>query len=174
VATWVRSFTADLVGTADVSLTATADLDNDTAPGDFDPAEVTAVQFAFTLSHLGTFGSGTQSDFFHLQSTEIQDSTDSTQLATVASTGTIQDGVATVAWDTTDNSPNTGASTGDWEGARFAPVATDIATFEQTKGPDGVTPQILAASVTITITYTPPAGAVYPPFPRRTATQVRM
>ena len=38
MATWTRSFSADLIGSANTSLTGPADLDTDTAPGDFDPS----------------------------------------------------------------------------------------------------------------------------------------
>jgi len=154
MATWVRSFTADLVGTADASLTGPADLDTDTSPGDFATDAVNSVQFQFTLSHQGTFGSGTGSDSYALQNVEIQTSA-SAQLAAITASGTINEGTATVVIDTTDNSPNNGASVADWEGARFESQATNIAIFSQGKGPDGTTPQILAASVTITIDYTP-------------------
>jgi len=161
MADWVRSFSANLIGSADSDLDGPADLDTDTAPGDFDPASVTAVRFQFTLSHTGTFDSGSGSDEYSLtpNSVVLEDTTDSTQLAVVNPTGLINVSTATVAIDLTDNSPVTGASTADWEGAQFnGAVVPAIATFSQNKGKDGVVPQILAASVTITITYTPSAN----------------
>jgi len=154
MATWVRSFTGDLTGSSDTDLSGPADLDTDTSPADFDEAAVNSVRFQFTLSHTGTFASGTGSDDYTLQNVEIQTS-GSTQLAAIAASGTIQDGSATVVIDTTDNSPNNGASVADWEGARFDAQATAIAVFNQVKGPDGVAARILAASVTITIDYEP-------------------
>ena len=172
MATWTRSFSADLIGSANTSLTGPADLDTDTAPGDFDPSGVDSVRVQFTLSHLGTFDTK-KPDSFALQSTEIQTS-GSVQLATVASSGTMTDGTDTVAIDLTDNSPNLGASVADWEGARFDSVGATIATRSANGGPDNVTPQILSASVTVTITYTPsgvddtavlttaPASSVFP------------
>jgi hypothetical protein len=156
MATWVRSFSSNLIGVSAEHLVGPADLDSDTAPSDFDPAAVNSVQFEFTLSHTGSFASGSGSDNYQLQNVEIQTS-GSAQLAAIAASGTLDDGTATVVIDTTDNAPNNGASIADWEGARFESQATNIAVFDQVKGPDGVVPQILAASVTITIDYEPGA-----------------
>ena len=126
MATWTRSFTADLVGALpNVSLTGPADLDTDTAPGDFDPTGVTSVRFQFTLSHLGTFNTGAGADSYALQSTEIQ-SSGAVQLATVASTGTIEDTVDTIVIDLTDSSPNTGATEANWTSAQFDAVGASL------------------------------------------------
>ena len=160
MAEWIRSFNGDFVGSANADLNGLQDLDNDTIPGDFDPAGVTSVQFEFTLSHLGTFGTGSSADSHALQSVRIA-TTGGTTLAQVAATGTITDGTATVVIDLTDSSPNTGANSTEWSGARFIDVgAGTVTVFNQGMGPDGVTPQILASSVTITIDYTPVAVAV--------------
>jgi hypothetical protein len=156
MATWVRSFSADLTGSADTLLSGPADLDNDTAPGDFLPANVTSVRFQFTLSHTGTFNTGTGADSYSLTPETVEiESSGGTQLATVNPTGTITNGTATVAVDLTDNSPNTGATEANWTSAQFNGVtSSQITDFNQGKGPDGVVPRILASSVTITITYT--------------------
>ncbi len=51
MATWIRSFSSDLTGATDADLDGPADLSSDTAPGDFDPTGVTAVQFEYTVGH---------------------------------------------------------------------------------------------------------------------------
>ena len=159
MATWVRSFTADLTGTIDLDLTGPADLDNDTVPSDWDGTAVNSVRFQFTLSHTGTFSN----DNFDLNdgtATGVEiETTGGTQLASVAPTGQINSGTSTVVVDSTDNSPNNTASNADWSGAQFNGISSGIiAHFNKTKGPDGVTPRILSASVTITIDYTPQAN----------------
>lgn len=155
MATWVRSLTANLVGSADADLSGAADLDTDTSPADFDGSGVTSVRFQYTVQ----VSSGTLvDDQYDLQSVEIETS-GGTQLATVAATGTIDSGTSSVVIDLTDNSPSTSGSTADWEGAALngtaAAPAGVIAQLSQSMKADGAAVEILSSSVTITITYTP-------------------
>jgi hypothetical protein len=132
-----------------------ADLSNDTAPSDFDPAGINSVRFQWTLSHTGTISD----DSWSINSTEIE-TTGGTQLADVASSGTMNSGTPSVTIDLTDNSPNNGASVADWEGAQFNGItAGSVAGFTQNMGPDGAAARILASSVTITIDYEPSSGS---------------
>jgi hypothetical protein len=155
MATWVRSLDADEVGIIDATLVGPSSLSNDTVPGDFDPTKVTSVRFQFTLSHQGTFASGSGSDSYALQNMEIDTPSAGPQLANITASGTMQDGTDTIVIDTTDNTPNTSASSTNWQNARLNGdnASNNIAVFTQNKGKDGTTPQILASSVTITITY---------------------
>ena len=161
MATWVRSFTADLTGSADLDMSGPADLDTDTAPGDFDETAVTAVRLEATLSHTGTFGTGTGRRLAQPEPRRRAKASKSKRPAAPSSpcsppAGQVTDGTATVAIDETDNSPNTGASSADWQGAQFNGTNGGVVTdFAQGKGPDGTAARILAASVTVTITYTP-------------------
>lgn len=150
MATWVRSFSADLTGSSNSSLVGPADLDNDAPPSDFNPAAVNSVRFQFTLSHTGTISD----DSWALQEVEIE-TTGGTQIASVNSSGTLDSGNSTVTIDLTDATVNNGLTETDWQDAQFNGTGTNIATFSQSMGPDGAAARILASSVTITIDYDP-------------------
>jgi hypothetical protein len=173
MATWIRSLSANLNGSANTDLTGSPDVDNDTAPGDFDPANVNSVRFQWTVDVLsGTF----VDDSYQTDDVILEVSPGGTQLAkTVGEIGTLQSGTTSVSFDDTDLIPSTTASTGDWEGANLGTGANAFAEFIASMKADGVAVRIAASSVTITIDYTPSVAAtVYPPFPRTQRTTVRM
>ena len=142
MATWVRQATVQKAST-DVSLTGTIELDNATAPPDFDPDAIASVQFQMTCRIIsGTFesGGGEYHDVYHAPLLTLNGAG-----ATVASVdgtdGILDDGTSggsTTSVDLTDSTIPTGYSNAQWEGMELNP-ATDWTLYVKNKGADGVT-----------------------------------
>ena len=172
MATWVRTLSTTPNAT-DLPLSGTVEI-TDTAPADFDPDAVNSVRFQMTCSiNTGTFVAP-ESQTVHNHAlltldgigTTVADSGDQTD-------DNLDDGTSSVSMDATDSTIATGFTTVQWEAMELNEGQTDWTTYNQDMGKDGV--NILFSAVTITIDYTPAVvTAVYPPFPRRKLTTVRM
>ena len=154
MATWVRTGNGILPTATDSNLTANVTLDNGTAPADFDPAGVTSVQIDWRLTIAG------------LSDDTWTDHQEATLRSVAVTVATVDGGNATRTANgnydhsLTDNSPNTGLTVAQWEGATFGNTgnpSTVMATYNQTKGKDGTTATIPVANIVVTITYTPGA-----------------
>ena len=148
MATWVRAGTGTAPSASGANLTGTYQLDNATAPADFDPDAVSSVRFQWTLT-----GSGFSDDTWTDVGVRLTDGTNTP--ATAAGTGGSGLGNGAVNNDVTDSSVTTGFSAAQWEGMDLQ-GNTDWATYQADKMNDGAT--IAASSVTVTITYTPDAS----------------
>jgi hypothetical protein len=131
-------------------------LDNGTAPGDFDPAGVTSVQIAYTITG-SSFAGDTWDD---LRIATLDDATNTAAFIN----GTDNSGLGNVGSNTdeTDSSPNTGLTQGNWEAMAVSGgtgINQNYTTWNQDKGKDGGV-QTMSALV-VTITYTPGSVIVY-------------
>jgi hypothetical protein len=151
MATWVRSGTGTAPSVTDGDLTGTYELDNATAPGDFDPTAVTSVQIQYTITGSG-FAGDTWDDLRRAALTLNGAGAELAQVDGTDNTGLGNEGSST---NETDSAGiPTGNSTADWEGAELNPAsAGPYTTFNQDKGKDGGVQTMSAC--TVTITYTP-------------------
>lgn len=156
MATWVRQNVAAINGSADSDLTGTVDLDNDTAPVDFDPSAVDSVSVEVTVSITGrvddTFSMTTSEGW------EVRQGGGGTTLATAGySSGTGSGFTSSNTASGIDLSPDTGQSTALWEGAELddGGASNAWAAYVQEMKADGATLDIAAGDITVTITYTP-------------------
>ena len=162
MADWVRNNAAAINGSANSNLTGSVDLDNDTAPADFDPAGVTSVTVEVTVTITGrvddTFSMTTAEGW------EVRQGGGGTTLATSGyDTGTGTGFTSSNTASGTDNAPDTGQSQALWEGAELDDGGTSNAwaVYVQEMKGDDATLDIAAGDITVTITYTPsatPAG----------------
>ncbi len=151
MATWVRNGTGTAPSTTDANLIGTYELDNATAPGDFDPAAVNSVRIEYRI----TGASFVDDTWQNAARALLTLNGVGTTLATVD--GNNQGGLGNefTDIDETDNSPNNGQSTAEWEGAELNPP-TDYATYNAEMMPDGGT--LTMSVLVITIDYTPTSG----------------
>jgi hypothetical protein len=159
MATWVRAGTGTPPSATNADLVGTYELDNATAPGDFDPAAVTSVRFQWTIAKTGTYTSPEDQTFNAVA--RLTTDAVGTDLASVDGTNTTIDNAnPSRSADLTDSTGiPTGLTTAQWEGAEVNPLAaTPYTTFNQNMGPDGVT--VAFTALTVTITYTPGATQV--------------
>lgn len=158
MATWVRTLTGVVPQATDGDVTGTIELDNATAPGDFDPDAVNSVRFQSTTQRQA----GTWDDDSHTVWNEIQltlNGNGSVLASVNGANDTLQSGTDSVSEDATDSSIPTGFTTAQWEGAEVNPGPTNTVwtTFNQNMMPDGVTVRVNV--MTVTIDYTPGAAA---------------
>ena len=158
MADWVRNNAAAINGSTNSNLTGTVDLDNDTAPADFDPAGVTAVTVEVTVTITGrvddTF------DMTTAEGWEIRLGGGGTTLAASGYDGGTGTGfTSSNTASGIDLSPNNTASTAQWEGAELDDGGTSNAwaVYVQEMKADDATLDIAAGDITVTITYTPSA-----------------
>jgi hypothetical protein len=158
MATWVRNqLTANTPNATDNDVVGTVELDNATAPGDFDPDGVNSVRIQTTMAVV----SGTIVDdaWTITHEHELTLDGDGTAIASVNSTNqTLDVGTQTRSSDATDSSIATGLTAAQWEGAELneGPATTIWAQFSQVMKADGVNVGVTA--VTVTIDYTPVSG----------------
>ena len=150
MAEYVRNGTGTAPTSTNADLTGRYALDNATAPGDFDPAGVTAVQIVYTIT-----GSAFVDDSWaNLRAATLDDATNTA--ATIDGTDATGLGNEGSATDETDSSPNTGLTTGNWEAMAVSGAATIdgvYTTWSQSAMPDdGI--QTMSA-LTVTIPYDP-------------------
>jgi hypothetical protein len=174
MATWVRSGTGTYPSATDSDVTGTMELDNGTAPGDFDPDGVNSVRIQYDMEVTsGTFTS--PEDHTVLRAVELTLNGVGTALASVDGADTdLDNGTTPISTDETDSSIATGFSTAQWETAELNP--TDIGavrnwtTYNQNMAPDGVLISVATSpNVTVTIDYTPAAAGVAGPLIDRSA-----
>ncbi|MDX1450442.1 MAG: hypothetical protein R3246_15440, partial [Acidimicrobiia bacterium] len=157
MATWVRNLSSG-PSASDADVAGTVELDNGTAPGDFDPDAVNSVRIQMTFG----VSAGTLSDDTHTahRAAALTLDGDGTDLANVdAGDATIDSGTTSVSLDLTDSSIPTGHTAAEWEGTELNEIDafhTVWTTYNQTKGKDGATVAVTAA--TVTIDYTPSSG----------------
>lgn len=155
MATWTKTFNqatatdANLAGPLTIAT-------GGTAPGDFDPAAVNSVRFLFTVGYSsGTFNDDTWT--VHGAASFGYSSGGYQELASVdGADNTINDATDDFAYDITDSTGiPTGASTANWEAAQVTHTVAlgNFATWNKSKGADGVTVRI--HSVSVIIDYTP-------------------
>ena len=145
MATWTRSGTGTAPSSSGANLTGTYQLDNATAPADFDPDAVSSVRFQWTIT-----GSGFSDDTWTDVGVRLTDGTNTP--ATAAGTGGSGLGNATQNNDVTDSTVSTGLTAAQWEGLDLQ-GNTNWATYSAVKMSDGAS--LAASAVTVTITYTP-------------------
>jgi hypothetical protein len=151
--TWVRNGTGTAPTSTGANLTASYALDNATAPGDFDPAGVTSVQIAYTITG-ASFSDDTWDDIRWARLFDGVSASGALINGTDA-TGLQNEGSNT---DETDNSPNTGFNTTQWQNMALHPTAgSEFATYQAVKMNDSAT--LTMSALTVTITYT--AGSTY-------------
>lgn len=158
MATWVRSLTGTAPSATNADLAGDAALDNETAPGGFDPAAINSVRIEMTIAVTGGSFAGSENHLVHnharLVTTTVDFEADPNEADDNLDTGT-----SSVSMDATDSTVTQAASVADWEAAFLrpghtpGPVWTD---FNQDMGPDGVTVAVTVAIVTID--YTPSGG----------------
>jgi hypothetical protein len=144
------------------------ELDNGTAPGDFDPDGVNSVRIQYdTYVVSGTFTSP-EDHTVHRAVELTLDSVGSVLAAIDGADTDLDNGTTPISTDETDSSVATGFSNAQWETAELNPA--DVGgvrrwtTYNQNMGPDGVQVAIdNSPNVTVTIDYTPAAGATVPP-----------
>lgn len=169
MATWVRNLTGTAPSSAGADLTGAAQLDNATAPGDFDPAGVTSVRFQVTIRG-GNPTTFVDDLWGERKRAGLWATTGSVTLASVDDTDA-GPGWANVSrgFDLTDSSPSTSASTAAWESAEIradgATTTSDYAWYSIDMKNDGASLDITA--ITVTITYTPAGTLAPPPFKNR-------
>lgn len=157
MATWVRSNT-NRIAVNGVNLTGTLNLDNGTAPGDFDPAGVTSVLVSIQVD--GT-AAGEANDQFTMSTAEgwSLSTPGGTAAASGYDTGTVTNLLMTASNTAsgTDSSPSTGLTTGNWESATVVAGGTNVAyaTYVQNMKGDNAELDIDIGDATVTITYTP-------------------
>jgi len=158
MATWARTNTNQLQS-ADLDLAGALDLDNGTAPGDFDPAGVNSVRFQLSVTG-AAFGDDRWTALRRASlSTPGAAPNPDTVLATVDDTDA--SGLANTfnAFDLTDSAPDNAVTIADWEQSDVVAAGTSgtttYATYQQTKGKDGSTLTIGVGDLTVTIDYTP-------------------
>ena len=122
MATWIRQNT-NQIQSADADLAGALDLDNGTAPGDFDPAGVNSVRFQLSVTGAG-FGDDRWTALRRASlGTGSLNPDPSTVFATVDTTDASGLANTSNAFDLTDSAPDTGLSTAGWEATRV------VATF---------------------------------------------
>lgn len=138
--TTVSATNADVVG--DIIL------DDDGAPGDFDPTEVNSVRFIyrFTFNNPGNIGLFTPPEH-HICLNEtclrisggsiITSATGATQILDNDSPRDVNNRFEEI--DSIDNSPSQSFSTAQWEDAVFSPINTQWTEFVVDMGGDGIT-----------------------------------
>ena len=158
MATWVRQGTGTAPSSTDADLTGVYELDNATAPGDFDPAGVTAVRFEYTITGANFGPSSDTWDDFHRANLN-RNGAGSALVQVNGSPDTNGNENVGVDTDETGTTILGGPSTADWEGAELGPTSGGAYTlFNQDMGPDGGV-QTMSALV-ITITYTPTGSSL--------------
>jgi len=163
MATWVRSGTGTYPSGTNADVLGTMELDNGTAPGDFDAGGVNSVRIQYDMRVVsGTFTA--PEDHLVLRGVELTLNGVGSVLATVNGTDTaLNNGTTPISTDETDSSPSLAFSTAQWETAELNPI--DIAAvrawsdWRQDMGPDGVAIDVASSpNVTVTIDYTPGAA----------------
>jgi hypothetical protein len=156
MATWVRNGTGTLPSAIDTNMTGTVELDNATAPGDFDPAAVNSVRIQYrTQIQSGSFTS--PEDHTVLRTVDLTLNGVGLTIAEIGGANTDLDNATDpVDTDETDSSVNQAQTAAAWEGAELNP--TDVAgalwwtDYNQNMGKDGVTIELV--NVVVTIDYT--------------------
>ena len=164
MATWTRNGTGTAPSASGVNVTGTYELDNATAPGDFDPDAVNSVRIQWTAS--ATFP-GDGDDTWTITAIALTLNGNGTHLADVTPSSTaLNSGNTSQANDETDSSISTGFTAAQWEGAELngagAASPDEWVVFNQVMKGDGGTCTISA--VTVTIDYTPAATPASPVF----------
>ena len=162
MATWVRSGTGTYPSATDLDVLGTMELDNGTAPADFDAGAVNSVRIQYDMEVVsGTFTA--PEDHLVLRGVELNLNGVGTVMATVNGTDTAIT-TSNISTDETDSSPGLGFTGAQWETAELNPI--DIAavrawsSYRKDKGADGVTIAVASSpNVTVTIDYTPAAPA---------------
>ena len=161
MATWVRNGTGSYPTATNLDVSGTMELDNGTAPGDFDPDGVNSVRIQYDMEVTsGLFTS--PEDHTVLRNVELTLNGVGTALATIDGADT-DISVSNISTDETDSSIATGFSTAQWEGAELNPgdigAVRNWTTYNQNMGPDGVAISVASSpNVTVTIDYTPAAA----------------
>ena len=175
MATWVRNGTGTAPSVEDGDLTGTYELDNGTAPSDFDPDAVNSVRIQWTIAiTAGTLVDDSWSGIPSTHNVALTLNGNGTQLSEhFAQNGNVIDsGTSSMSSDSTDSSIPTGHTVAEWEGAEVNPANTNWATHTQDMKADSVTIEVTV--LTVTIDYTPAVAESPAPFPRRQLTTVRM
>ena len=160
MATWVRNGTGTAPSATDADLTGTYELDNATAPGDFDVDAVNSVRFQYRVEIVsGTFAS--PEDHTVLRTVDLTLNGVGTAIAEIGGSNVdLDNGSDPIDTDLTDSSVTQGLTIGQWEGAELNP--TDVAAvrnwtnYNQNMSKDGVNIQV--TNVVVTIDYTPAAA----------------
>ncbi len=156
MATWVRLGTGTAPTSTSSDLVGDYALDNGTVPGDFDETAVNSVRIQWSI--VGT--SFNDDDLWDDDSVVLE--TGVVEISTHAGGGSTGNQNTTVNNDATDSSISAGLSVAQWEAALVrgdgADAPDEWADYDQVKGPDGG--NLAAASVTVTIDYTPAAPVV--------------
>lgn len=141
--TWVRNDTGTLPTVTNGNLVGTIELDNATAPGDFDPDAVNSVRIEWTIDILsGSFVSPERQTVRDTCALTLNG--DGTEVATPVDPGGVVDlnsSVSTVSMDGTDSSIATGFTNAQWEAMELNEIDSGNAAytvFDQDMGPDGV------------------------------------
>jgi hypothetical protein len=168
MATWVRSGTGTYPSGTDTDVLGTMELDNGTAPADFDPDGVNSVRIQYDMQVVsGTFVA--PEDHTVLRAVELTLNGVGTAMASVDGADTDLDNATTpISTDETDSSIATGFTQAQWEASELNPI--DVATvrawtaYNKDMGGDGVAIDVATSpNVTVTIDYTPAAaGSVQP------------
>ena len=162
MATWVRNGTGTAPTSTNADLAGTYELDNGTAPGDFDPAAVNSVRFEYRIQGVGTGDDDDTWDDLRLADLTLDG--DGTQLANIDGNNNSNIGPNSPPvnsdTDETDSSPNNGQSVADWEGAELnvGAAVTRYAVYNQEMMADGLT--LTMSLLVITIDYEPSSGAI--------------
>lgn len=158
MATWVRALTGTAPTGTNADVTGTAELDNATAPANFDPDAVNSVRVQMTVSIIsGTFASPENHTVFHDWNLTLNGN--STALASGnGANGSVSATVSSSSSDVTDSTISAGFTAAQWEGAELnfnaaGDYASGWTQFNQNMGPDGV--RVDVSAVTVTIDYNP-------------------
>lgn len=154
MATWVRLGTGTAPSNTDASLVGDYALDNGTIPSDWDGTAVNSVRVQWSI--VGT--SFNDDDSWNDDSVALE--TGVIEISTHAGGGSTGNTNTTVNNDNTDSSISGALSDAQWIAALLRGNGTDTsdewADYVKVKGPDGG--NLAAASVTVTIDYTPDSG----------------
>ena len=153
MATWVRLGTGTAPSSTDANLTGTYELDNGTAPGDFDETAVNSVRIEFTIT--GT--SFVDDTWNNPQNAWLTLNGQGSSIAIVSGTG--DNGLGNVASDTdeTDSTISGGFTVAQWEGAEINEASGGGYTlWIQEMMPDGG--NMVMSALTVTIDYDPLGG----------------
>ena len=156
MATWVWTGTGTAPSATDsgAPITGSIPLSKGTTPADWDPAGVTSVRIQWRLSITGTLNDDTWHDHQQAELNTPGGIAASVDVGSAPNRSAIGD----YDKDATDNSPNTGLTTANWEAATLDPTdlpQTGWADVNKSKGWDGSTGTMTVSAVTVTITYTP-------------------
>ncbi len=150
MATWVRQGTGTAPSSTGADLTGTYNLDNGTAPPDFDPSDINSVRIQYTI----TGASFIDDVWINPRVAELQGAGGSLEiLAVIDGTNAVDLQNEASTTDETDNTPDLSFTVADWEEATLEDASPNYGVYTiDMKNDDGT---LVMSALTVTIDYNP-------------------